>query len=208
MKNNIRTFLIPGMGATCAMYENLYRVNPDIVGCDWPKGKTFKSFNDLAKCCIQEYGITSNDVVAGSSMGGMVACEMFGELQCRGLVLIGSCSDPRSVPLHKLSWLGSYAVNDRLLNISAQSVPWGMRLKSSLLSDPGFVKWSLTSFSNWKGVQLGKDVRVHHIHGMLDPIIPIINFDADRVIKLGGHLIAMTHYKDVGKYISRVQESC
>ena len=132
MKNSIRTFLFPGMGATCAMYENLYRVNSDIVGCDWPKGNTFKSFSDLAKCCIQEYGITSNDVVAGSSMGGMVACEMFIELQCRGLVLIGSCSDPRSVPLHKLAWLGSYAVNDRLLNISAQSVPWGMRLKSSI----------------------------------------------------------------------------
>jgi hypothetical protein len=196
------------MGATASMYEKLCGYDQDIIACDWPKGKTYTSFGDLAQDCISEYSISSCDIIAGSSMGGMIACEIYKKARCKSLVLIGSCNNPSSVPLHRVAWLGSYALNDKMINISASSVPWGMKMKSSILSDPNFVRWSLRAFSEWQGVHLSRADSVFRIHGLLDVVIPAINIKADRFIKSGGHLIAITHAKIVADLITKFKKSC
>jgi surfactin synthase thioesterase subunit len=205
MKPQNRILLFPGMGATASMYKKLCSYDRDIIACNWPKSNDRVSFGALAQNCISEYSISSDDIIAGSSMGGMIACEIFKMARCKSLVLVGSCNDPRSVPLHRIAWLGSYALHDRLINFSAASVPWGMRMKSSMLSDPNFVRWSLKAFSDWKGVQFYSTDSVFRIHGMLDTVIPAINIRPDKLIKSGGHLIAITHAQAVAKFITEIK---
>lgn len=199
-----RLLLYPGMGATAAMYARLCARLPGLTACDWPKPPGLDSFADLARACIERHGIGPQDIIAGASMGGMVACEIHHRVGCRALVLIGSCSDPRAVPLHRLAGLGARLLPDRLVAISAASVPGGARLKSSLLSDPAFVRWSLRAFAAWPGVDLAGDVRVHRIHGLLDPVIPAVGVRADRLVPTGGHLIAITHAGAVARFLREV----
>lgn len=203
-----RLLLYPGMGATAAMYARLCARLPWLTACDWPKPPGLGSFADLARACIARHGIGPDDIVAGASMGGMVACEIHRLVSCRALVLIGSCSDPRAVPLHRVAGLGARLLPDRLVAFSAASVPGGMRLKSSLLSDPAFVRWSLRAFAAWPGVDFAGDPRVHRIHGLLDPVIPAACVRADRLVPTGGHLIAITHAGAVAGFLRAVLAGC
>jgi len=172
-----------------------------ILGCDWPDVTTEETFSDLAKTCIDKYQITENDIVAGSSMGGMVAAEIHKVAGCDKLILIGSALTPKAVPFHRFSSFGAVRLNERLLNISAASIPFGARVKSSLLSKPGFVKWSLRAFRRWCGVEgLDKDT-ISSVHGLLDPVIPVFRVKPTMVIPTGGHLIAITHAHAVASFI-------
>jgi len=186
------------------MYDQLGAALPGLTACDWPKAGEAQSFGELASSCIATYGITRHDLVAGCSMGGMVAAEMYAQLDCRALLLIGSCTEPSAVPLHRLAALGSRLLPERLLGLSARSVPGAMRLRSALLADPAFVRWSLDAFSRWRGARLPPHSRVHHIHGLLDPIIPVINVRPERIIRSGGHLIAITHHRQVARFLGSV----
>ena len=198
----MRILIFPGMGATKAMYSGLLALNSSIVGCDWPNACGNDDFIDLAKRCIDRYGICGNDVIAGCSMGGMVASEIYKIANCKKLILIGSCMGPKSVPLHGLSLLGSKLFSERLFNLSSDLFPFGIARRSSLLTNPGFVKWSLNAFHRWNGCD-GIDItNVKIIHGRFDPIIPIWTIKAD-VILNGGHLIALTHTKDVNHFINQ-----
>jgi len=198
-----RTFLFPGMGATARMYDALCTSLPGVVACDWPKPAQGETFADLGESCISTYGITSQDIVAGCSMGGMVAAEMFVRLHARALILIGSCTHPAAVPLHRMAGFGSHLLPDRLLGFSARSLPGGVRLRSALLADPAFVRWSLRAFASWPGVTLPLGGRTYHIHGLLDPVIPVINVRPQRIVRSGGHLIAITHHRQVASFLAR-----
>ena len=197
----MRILLFPGMGATKAMYSRLYSRNGFVLGCDWPDITKEESFSDLAMTCIAKFNITHNDIVAGSSMGGMVAAEIHKVAHCRKLIMIGSALTPMAVPFHRFSDFGAACVNERLLNFSAASVPFSARVKSSLLSKPGFVKWSLRAFRRWCGVY-GLDTNsISSVHGLLDPVIPVFRVKPTLVIHTGGHLIAITHANTVASFI-------
>jgi hypothetical protein len=189
------------MGAQRGMYDRLYRINKAIIGCDWPVIAPGFSFSDLADECIKHYNILGDDTVAGSSMGGMVAAEIHRKVRCRRCLMIGSTYTPRKIPLGKLAPLGNWMINDRMLSISASSVPCGTRIKSSLLSNPNFVKESIKAFVKWDGLAGSATENIKSIHGMLDFVIPIFTTKADVTIASGGHLIAITHFKAVNEFI-------
>ena len=189
------------MGATKEMYARLLQLNKNIVGCDWPKVASDDDFISLAERCVDTYSIGADDVVSGCSMGGMVAAEIQKIAKCKKLILIGSCLSPQSVPLHGLAIFGSCLLNERLLALSANSFPYGMKIKSSLLSNPGFVKWSLRAFYNWKGCEVDRSNNCFAIHGRFDAVIPVWKVRPSKIIN-GGHLIALTHVAAVNKFIN------
>jgi len=203
----MRILIFPGMGATKEMYRKLISHHPKIVGCDWPEISPDDDFQSLAKKCIQEFKITENDIVAGCSMGGMIATEIFVKAKCKKLILIGSCLHPSAVPLKSLSLWGSKLLNPSLFKIFSRFVPLSLEVKSSLLSRPDFVKWSLGALHRWNGVASLEMNNVHIIHGRLDLLIPLWNVKANQVIDSGGHLIALTHAKTVADFIKVVSES-
>lgn len=159
------------------------------------------TFSDLADECIKHYNISADDAVAGSSMGGMVAAEIHSKVRCRRCLMIGSTYTPRKIPLGKMAPLGNWMINYRLLSISASSVPYGTRIKSSLLSNPNFVKESIKAFVKWDGLAGSATENIKSVHGMLDFVIPIFSTKADVTIPTGGHLIAITHFRAVNDFI-------
>ncbi len=62
------------------MYGGPWKDIDDTVYIDWPKYRGEKTLSDLAARIISENEIISSDIIAGSSMGGMVALEIADKL--------------------------------------------------------------------------------------------------------------------------------
>ena len=74
-------YLLPGMGASKEMYQGAWLKFPGIACINWPRHQGEASLSEVADRLIQEYGITSNDWIDGSSLGGMVAIEIYKKLK-------------------------------------------------------------------------------------------------------------------------------
>lgn len=83
-------YILPGLGASSGMYANRWRSLEESIFLDWPKGFNGSTLTDLADHLICKYSISNADEVIGSSLGGMVACEISNQITLKRIVLIGS----------------------------------------------------------------------------------------------------------------------
>ena len=182
----------PGMGASSAMYSGRWRELPDSVFHDWPEWKGELTITELALRLIDEHGIQNGDVVAGTSLGGMVACEISNLLDLDRLILIAGVVNKEEInglltillPLIDLAPL-------EFLRISAGKVPHELSTMFSE-SEPDFIRSMCKAIFSWEG--LNRNVEITRIHGRNDLVIPLPE-GVDNPID-GGHLIAMTHAEE------------
>jgi hypothetical protein len=72
----MKWFFLPGMGATDAMYNGLkHKLGFKVNFLNWPEYHGEKTYADVARRVMKENDISADDVVGGSSLGGMVALE-------------------------------------------------------------------------------------------------------------------------------------
>lgn len=69
-------FVLPGMGATSAMYSGPWRSLPATAFVDWPPAVGDITFTTIAADIIREHQIGSEDSMIGTSLGGMIALEI------------------------------------------------------------------------------------------------------------------------------------
>ncbi len=109
------------MGATSEMYRGAWRTLPNAIFLDWPTLSPAEidslTIPPLAAHLIRVHSIQPGDAVLGSSLGGMVACEIANQLDVGFLGLIGSATHPSEVSdllaaLHPLDQLGLSYKND------------------------------------------------------------------------------------------------
>ena len=197
-----RLFVFPGMGATSEMYADLSRHVSDAKYCNWPPHDGCLDFGDYAQKCILTYGISRNDVMAGSSMGGMIAAEISAQLGNDTLLLIGSCLQPKCVPFHRLTNAASFLLGDGAISLIGTKGRFSLLAKMAKQSGAPFIRWGLQALYRWNGVNLSRLRTVRSIHGCLDPIIPVFLVKPDERIATGGHFIAMTHARRVGRFVN------
>src|SRR5512136_220302 len=102
-------FILPGMGATNAMYDGAWRSLPDTLYPNWPAMSGDITLEKVAETVIYENGITNSDQIGGSSLGGIIAIEIAKILKSELVILIGSAISPEDINplLLKLSPLSS-----------------------------------------------------------------------------------------------------
>jgi pimeloyl-ACP methyl ester carboxylesterase len=66
-----------------------------------------------------------------------------------------------------------------------------------------FLKWSLRQILEWK-ISPTVSCPVFHVHGSLDRILPAKLTRPDVLIEGGGHVISITHSKQVNAFIRLV----
>jgi len=183
-------YLLPGMGADRRMYGPEWSALPDTTYLDWLPYSGEKTLRQVARRIVDEHHITSRDVVGGSSLGGMVALEIFRELDNPKVVLIGSAVSPREINtlLRLLAPLASITPF-RLLQTLIGKHPSDI---ASMFadSDAQFVRAMCLALPDWQGFD-GPDERVVRIHGANDHVIRCPA--TGHVLPRAGHLIAMTH---------------
>ena len=81
---------IPGMGADRRMFPAPWSSLPDFLAHDWVRYSDERSLAEVAQSMCEARAIQDGDVIVGSSLGGMVACEMTKIRSIPALYLIGS----------------------------------------------------------------------------------------------------------------------
>lgn len=183
--------LLPGMGADHRMYAAAaWRTLPDARALDWPEHHGETTIGAIAARMIAESGIREGDTIIGSSLGGIVGCEIANQLRLRSLVLVGSAQSPEEIPtlLAILHPLAALAPLD-LIRVSAGKLP-GELCAMFTDSQAGFIRAMCHAVFTWPGLDATR-LRPLRIHGRHDHVIPP-PANADLLLD-AGHLIAMTH---------------
>jgi pimeloyl-ACP methyl ester carboxylesterase len=186
-------FILPGLGGDHRMYPEPWPGLPGAVILDWPAYRNEQSVEAMAARVVETAGIPDDSVVIGSSLGGMVACEIARLRRLRGLVLLGSAVQPREVSrlLHLLHPLADIAPFE-FLRVASSKLPHDVTQMFARTEAP-FMRAMCRAIFKWPGWS-APDPRPLRIHGSHDHIIPP-PANPDLLLD-GGHLISMTHAKE------------
>jgi pimeloyl-ACP methyl ester carboxylesterase len=188
---DVKTFVLPGMGADHRMYgAPAWRALEDARFLDWPKYAGESSIAEIAGRVILDAGIEDDAIVMGSSLGGVVACEISRRRRLRSLVLIGSAAHREELSwlLEALSPLVSLAPISFIQALAGKMSGELGEMFASGQAD--FIRAACLAIFEWTGLDRSRIVPVR-LHGRKDWVIPLPP-DSDFIVE-GGHLIAMTH---------------
>ena len=135
-------------------------------------------------------GIQDGDTLVGSSLGGMVACEITKLRKIPSLYLIGSAIRKEEVSglLAALHPLARVAPID-WVRLSAGKIPAEFAQMFAGI-EASFVRAMCAAAFKWEGLGVSK-TRVFRLHGRFDLVIPPPP-KADLLVN-GGHLISISH---------------
>lgn len=183
--------VLPGMGADHRMYAApAWQSLPSTRFHDWPVHRGESTIKAMAERVIAESGISDGDKVIGSSLGGIIGCEIANILSLKALVLIGSAKTKEEISslltlLHPLARLAPI----EFIQTAAGKYPSELTLMFKQ-SQASFIRAMCAAIFDWQGLNENR-IKPLRIHGTHDRAIPK-PAHVDLVLD-GGHLIAMTH---------------
>lgn len=197
------TYILPGMGADSLMYGPAFRKLPNVKYINWPIYHGEKTISYVAERIIQEHNIKTNDIIGGSSLGGIVAAEISKQVAVKKLILIGSTLSPENINpiLKKLSALTEITPLNMIQMFAGKinAVHESKLLKMFSESESRFIKAMCKAVFTWEGNK-EPQCTVAHIHGAKDTIIYPPQHGA-KIISDGGHLIAITNEQEVADFV-------
>jgi len=191
------------MGADSSMYYLLrQKLTFEINFINWPKYRDEKTYSETAKRVIEENNIEDNDIVGGSSLGGMVAVEIARQKRLKAIVLIGSAISPADVQ----GILSLLAPLTAITPISLIQILIGKHdniiTKMFAEADSDFIRAMCQYLPKWSGVS-NTSAPLFRIHGEKDNVIPCPKAGCE-IVANAGHLLAITHAKECGEYLSKI----
>lgn len=194
-------YILPGMGTSSKMYSGPWHGMEDSTFLDWLPYNHEKTISELADRFVKGFKITQNDVVIGSSLGGVIGLEILKKIGLKKVYLIGSLINPNeanrflrkiifpfvNIPIVKLSQWTSLLMRDELRQIYAKfSSEFIVNMSKAILV--------------WDGFN-GDMSKIARIHGKKDPFINCPN-DCE-IIEKGGHMIAISHADECVDFINK-----
>ena len=180
------------MGANRKMYPPPWLSLPNFAAHDWTPYGNEKSLADIAQTTCTAREIHDGDSLIGSSLGGMVACEITKIRNIKTLYLIG-CATRKEEINAVLSMLHPFAKIALLdwLRFSAGKIPNELT-QMFAEAEASFLRAMCSAIFDWQGL-VDSSTQVYRIHGKNDLVIPPpppANVD---LMLNGGHLISITH---------------
>jgi len=194
---------LPGMGADHRMYPEPWRQLPDFRAHDWTSHAGETTLPEVARSMDAACGIQDGDVLVGSSLGGMIACEISKFRRIAALYLIGSAVRSAEINglLAKLRPLAKVAPID-WLRLSAGKIPHELAQMFSSM-ESSFIRAMCQAVFAWEGLG-STPVPVYRLHGRFDLVIPPPEH-ADLLLE-GGHLIAISHARACVEFVRQQEE--
>jgi len=193
---------LPGMGSDRRMYSGRWNSLPEFQAHDWMPHRGEKSLAQVARSMCDSCAIRDGDVLVGTSLGGMVACEITKIREIPMLYLVASALTKNEVnsllaalqPLIRITPI-------EWIRFSAGSIP-SERAQMFLSVEASFIRSMCDAVFEWEGLGTTK-TRVFRIHGKRDHLIP----SPEKVDLLldGGHLLTMTHADECVEFIGANQ---
>jgi pimeloyl-ACP methyl ester carboxylesterase len=209
--------LLPGLGADERLFAAQLRAFPDLLTPRWLSPDPHDSLAGYAARMAAEVPSVRPLVLGGCSFGGMVACEMASILRPDALVLIGSAGSRSEIPwyLRTLAPLAQIipSAGFKMSKILAPALGYlvGGRevahrhLFVEMLRETSstFLHWACTAVASWRPTPR-PGVRVIVIHGSEDRVLPLGRRVVDVVIQRAGHLLAVTHAREVNEALAEM----
>lgn len=211
-----RLILLPGLGADERMFENLGDVDPAPLAPRHLVPLPGECLEDYATRVADWLVLKSDDVVGGSSFGGLVASAVARQRRVKGLVLIGGALHAEALAQSGLlrfvpTWLLRPMLHsDRLTEkVFAPESQAMRRLARSMLDDAPEELLLRGSRMMWR-YRPAAAIRcpVFAIHGGMDPVMSPPPVAGCRLVDEAGHGIAWTHGELVGRFLREALDAC
>jgi pimeloyl-ACP methyl ester carboxylesterase len=190
---------LPGLGANHRMYPAPWDALPDFRAHDWVRHQGEETLPEVADTLCRTCRVNHGDILIGSSLGGMVACELTKRRRIPILFLIGSALRKEEVSsiLTTLHPLAPFAPWD-WLKMSAGTIPHELA-QMFKEAETSFLRSMCRAVFRWEG-GVGPGTRVVRIHGTRDLVIPPPP-EVDLLIE-GGHVLALTHASKCAEFVA------
>ncbi|TWT84663.1 Alpha/beta hydrolase family protein [Planctomycetes bacterium CA13] len=209
--------LFSGLAADCEVFASQSLAFENLIVPSWPvpeSDDTLDSYSERLANDLRPYGPA---VIGGASFGGIIALHVAKYLDPLAVILIGSVRSPVELPRYaklarRLQPLVSL-LHVRLMQIAC--VPMGSKMVGRWFphlsglarqfrhSEPKVFKWSLSRILDWD-FSPQVDCPLFHIHGDRDIVLPIRNTTPTQIVAGGGHVISLTHAREVNAFIRSV----
>jgi pimeloyl-ACP methyl ester carboxylesterase len=222
--------LLPGLGADRRFLARQLAAFPDAIIPPWIPPERNESLPHYAERLAAHISpqLSRPCVIAGVSLGGMVALEMARHLRipgsstpaARSIVLIGSCREPSPVhPFLRFSEFATRPVPAPLLSLSLFAAPLVLgrgfnlspedrRLLVKMVRETplSFVKWGARAVLSWRGHN-DPAIPIRSIHGARDWVIRPHIARPELIIPGGPHVLNFSHPKEVNDFLQSVLDS-
>ena len=199
-------YLLPGIGCDARLFSRLELHGHEVRVLEWPAFAKGCTLQQLAAEMSREVDASRPHVLAGVSMGGMVAQELAVITKPEMVVLVSSWTGPREWPQY-VRWASRLHLWN-LVRTRSMRVAWplkrmlGPRPKQidQLLWDMAVaqgadkIRNGLEAVLHWEGSPWQGPV--YRIHGDNDHVIPL-RFPVDHVVKGGEHIMVLTKAVEV-----------
>ena len=169
----------------------------------------YESIRDYAARLGHSIPRDDSTIVCGVSFGGIVARELASSINAKACVLISSVRSPHELPpwFRVFHLLAPGYAEAAMNSVGVFASYWPRRLKSQatwklmkLAGTSGeWHRWATAAVLNWKHPNENNTIPVFQIHGDRDMTFPIRYIDADSVIHGGGHILPLTHSREVAE---------
>ncbi len=208
-----KQYFISGLGADKTAFQNLEDFGTTKIMIDWISNRPNESLYDYAARIIEKYGITSDDILAGLSFGGLVAQQIADILKPDYVILISSFrtkddlkiqfSSGLKLKLHKLmpemksEFIGTIVAN-YLNSGTSQSKS---ALKAMLSStDMKLMKWSLEKIYEQNN-PLAIDVKKYSLIGSIDRVVKPWKIESTYIVEGGSHFMVYDKAEEISDII-------
>lgn len=210
MSEHLPLIMLPGMGADARMFLAQQMAFPQLQVATWVTPEPRESLAHYAGRMVEQLSPGPECFLGGASFGGVVALEMACLIHPRACILIGSMRDADGLPTYfrrlkcmsglircapAVAQLGLWTVGSVL-----GAVNRGV-LRQLSEADGRFLSWAIRALLDWNPSPGTLHLTIAQIHGGRDRLLPLRLTHPDQELPGAGHLLSITHAKDVNDFI-------
>ncbi len=207
-------YLIPGVGANDAIFQNLDLSGYEVVHLKWPKHRKNEHIGTYVKKLLPQIKKDTQPVLLGMSFGGIVAIELAKLINPHKVIIVSSIKTYHERPI-KFLFLNSLKfhrlVPGKLVVKFRFWMNWllgkltthDFELIETMLRDADieFNEWAVDQVIHWRNQDVPDNLT--HIHGTRDRIFPDFYVKDAIWIKGGTHFMIVNRAKEISKIIRK-----
>lgn len=206
--------LYSGLAADARVFAPQKIAFPKLIVPKWLPPHPSDTLDTYCDRLAEELRPHGNAVLGGVSFGGIIVLHVAQRLNPLCVLLIGSVRSPAELPRFA-RWSRSLKPLIRWMPVrflQCCHAPLASRVVRRFLPhvgglarqfhecDPAVFRWSLSRIVDWSTTP-AVNCPVFQIHGDRDFVLPMRHTNPDTVVHGGGHVISLTHAKEVNSFI-------
>lgn len=209
-------YLIPGQGADQRLFNHLtLDSNFEVHHIQYFTPEKGTSLAEYARQLSAQIDTTQPFVLIGTSLGGMLACEMTDFLTPQKVIVISSAKSRdelpfrykfmRVIPLYKLVPPRFVKGGARIMQplVEPDRKKEKETFKSMLKAkNPHFMKRTVAMIINWDRDSIPPNIT--HIHGTKDHTLPIRKVNPTHVVDDGSHMMTLTKGEELSLLLMEI----